>query len=286
MVAAVSDHVLTPAGPYSLAQTFGFAPSPSVRRDGARIRLVFRAAGAPAAATVWQRPDGAVVAHIDAADEVAALAELRFAIAVDDDHGPFLAIAADDQLLGATVTGRRGMRPARSSVAQALVHAFAGQLIPGKEAWRIEGRITRRLATVHAGLPLPLSGEELRASSAAEFVRDGLAPQRASALARAARTLDLDRLRRSPTHEAVARLGRERLIGPWSIGIVGLRGLGSYAYGIAGDLGLMRLCGNLLGRTPTVADTQELLARYGDWAGLASLHLVRHPLAHRRSHAA
>ncbi len=282
----MADHVLRPAGPYSLAQTFGNAPGPSVHRDRGGVSLVFRAAGAPAGARVWQRPDGAVVARIDAADQDAALTELRFALAIDDDHGAFLTLAADDALLGAVVTGRRGMRPARSTVAQALVHAFAGQLIPGREAWRIEARITRRLGTTHQGLPLPLCGDELRASSAAQFVRDGLAPQRASALARAARTLDLDGLRTRPDHEAVARLARERLIGPWSVGVVGLRGLGSYAYGIAGDLGLMRLCGNLLGRTPTVADTEELLARYGPWAGLASLHLVRHPLAHRRTHAA
>ena len=54
-----------------------------------------------------------------------------------------------------------------------------------------------------------------------------------------------------------------------------LHGLGRYDRGLVGDLGLIRLCGELLGRRAEAEDTAELLARYGEWAGLASLHLLR-----------
>jgi len=50
-----------------------------------------------------------------------------------------------------------------------------------------------------------------------------------------------------------------------------------------GDLGLIKLCGALLDRPADVADTARLLARYGDWAGLAGAHLLSLPLAHTRT---
>ena len=52
-------------------------------------------------------------------------------------------------------------------------------------------------------------------------------------------------------------------------------GLGRYDRGLVGDLGLIRLCSALLGRRAEAADTAGLLERYGEWAGLASLHLLR-----------
>lgn len=248
--------------------------------------MVFRVGDSPASAVVQQVSDGSLHIALEAEDEREALAELRFLLAVDHDHTGFLERVRDDPLLGDVVSAGRGMRPSRTSVAQALVHAFAGQLITGREAWLIERRITAALGTRHAGLVLPLTAEELRRVPAAAFVRFGLAPQRARALARSVRVLNLERLRHEPLGTAAARLLREPMIGPWTLGLVALRGLGSYRYGIAGDLNLMRLCTNLLGRRATVADTQALLDGYGEWAGIASLHLMRHPLAHRRTFAA
>src|SRR4029078_13470280 len=79
----------------------------------------------------------------------------------------------------------------------------------------------------------------------------------------------------APPEGAAARLLRERQIGPWSVGTFFLCGLGRYDRGLVGDLALIRLWGELLGRRAEAEDTAELLARYGEWAGLASLHLLR-----------
>ena len=75
---------------------------------------------------------------------------------------------------------------------------------------------------------------------------------------------------------------RERQLGPWSVGTFFLSGLGRYDRGLVGDLGLIKLCGALLGRRAEAGDTAELLERYGEWAGLASLHLLRAAPAHTR----
>lgn len=275
---------LIPRGPYSLRASFGHAPDLAGRRGVDVNTLVVRVGDGFACAEVWQRTDGTVVARVTThCDPQQAVAELRFVLALDDDHTPFLEMAAGDDLLARLVIPLRGLRPMRTSVSQALLHGFAGQLISAREAWGIERRVSLAFATAHEGLLVPLSSDQLRAASTGELVRHRLAPRRAAALAHAARVLDLDRLRHEPVDTAIARLTREPLIGPWTSGIVALRGLGSYRYGIAGDLNLMRLCSNLHGRTATVADTTELLERYGEWGGLASLHLVRHPLASRRT---
>jgi hypothetical protein len=57
--------------------------------------------------------------------------------------------------------------------------------------------------------------------------------------------------------------------------VIALEGLGRYDHGIVGDLGLIKLATALHRRPATAADTQELLAPYGEWQGIAgSLFLL------------
>ncbi|HVV59829.1 MAG TPA: hypothetical protein VHC45_15820, partial [Gaiellaceae bacterium] len=62
--------------------------------------------------------------------------------------------------------------------------------------------------------------------------------------------------------------------GPWSVGVVCLEGLGRYERGLARDLGLVKLLSALKGRWVEAEETDELLAPYGEWAGLASVYLL------------
>ena len=64
---------------------------------------------------------------------------------------------------------------------------------------------------------------------------DGAARPR-SALPR----VELERLHDVPTKTVVARIERERGLGPWSAGVVCLEGLGRYEHGLVGDLGLVK----------------------------------------------
>jgi 3-methyladenine DNA glycosylase/8-oxoguanine DNA glycosylase len=87
--------------------------------------------------------------------------------------------------------------------------------------------------------------------------------------------LELERLHSAPPDGVAARLQRERQLGPWSVGTFFLSGLGRYDRGLVGDLGLIKLCSVMLGRRAEAHDTARLLECYGEWAGLASLHLLR-----------
>jgi 3-methyladenine DNA glycosylase/8-oxoguanine DNA glycosylase len=97
--------------------------------------------------------------------------------------------------------------------------------------------------------------------------------RRAAALVRLCRAFDLERLHHAPTHAVVARLERERSLGPWSAGVVCVQGLGRPEHGLVGDLGLIKLLARD-GRRVDATETAALLEPYGEWAGLASLYLL------------
>src|SRR4029453_5331334 len=97
----------------------------------------------------------------------------------------------------------------------------------------------------------------------------GLRPQRATTPPRLAGAIELGRLHETPTEVVRDRLLRERGIGPWSVGVIALEGLGRYDHGIVGDLSLVKLHSSLTGRWVDGPETATLLAPYGGWQGLA-----------------
>ena len=78
-----------------------------------------------------------------------------------------------------------------------------------------------------------------------------------------------------PSDGVATRLLREPGLGPWSVGVVSLEGLGRYDRGLARDLGLVKLLSALRGRWVEAEETDELLRPYGEWAGLASVYLLK-----------
>jgi 3-methyladenine DNA glycosylase/8-oxoguanine DNA glycosylase len=198
-----------------------------------------------------------------------AVAETRFLLALDDDTSEFHRRFARDSLLGPSVRSLRGLRTTRTStVAQATLRAICGQLIQSRRAREIERVVTR------ASGESPPTREALARLSPAALTGCGLAGSRAATLARVVRRVDLERLRTSSAW-TLARLGRERGIGPWSIGVIALQGLGRYDAGLVADLTLVKLFASLRGRWPERPDeTAELLAPYGEWQGLASVFLL------------
>jgi len=266
---------VSPLGPYSLAVSargsgdlcgrFRAGELTALREIGDDLDLI----------RARQRTDGAITLS---ADSERGLKQLRSQLALDDDHSDFLRRFADDPLLGAALRNLRGLRPVRlATVAHALLRALCGQLITAREARSIEARVIRRISPRDptSGLFAPPTQERLAALAPAELCRLGLAPKRAATLVRICRTLDLERLRELESDVVYARLARERTVGPWSIGVVFLEGLGRYDRGLVADLGLVKLCSVLAGRWVDEAATAGLLARYGEWEGLASVYLLR-----------
>jgi 3-methyladenine DNA glycosylase/8-oxoguanine DNA glycosylase len=267
----VVEIIVRPRGPYSLTLSTRLAGDATQRvREGL---VTARCCGAVARA--WQSPDGTVTIRSDSAE---AAEKLRWTLAVDADHSEFLRRVADDPLLGRAAKHLRGYRPVRTAtVAHALLRAVCGQLIDSKTARRLERLVIRALAPPDAeGLSEPPTTVVLATAAPFELRRLGLHERRSAAVVRLCRTLELERLHDLPTDAVVRRIERERGLGPWSAGIVCLEGLGRYEHGLVGDLGLIKLVRALRGRQAVEAwETAELLEPYGEWAGLASVYLLR-----------
>jgi 3-methyladenine DNA glycosylase/8-oxoguanine DNA glycosylase len=250
----VVDAVVTPQGRYVL----------ELGHFGGRIWKAALPGGEQASAR--QSLDGRVVIR---ATSDAALERARWMLAVDDDHSEFVRRFRTDALLGRTVRTLPGLRPHRlATVAHALLHGICGQLIQSSRARRLE-----RVILHSAGTQAPEQADLARFAPA-RLRALGLATERASALVRVCRTLDLERLRDVPTGAVAARLARERTIGPWTCGVVVSAGLGRWDHGLVGDLGLVKLMSALQGRWVEPAETAELLAPYGVWQGLAGAYLL------------
>jgi 3-methyladenine DNA glycosylase/8-oxoguanine DNA glycosylase len=56
--------------------------------------------------------------------------------------------------------------------------------------------------------------------------------------------------------------------------VVCLEGLGRYEHGLYRDLGLAKLASALWGRWVEAEESDELLAPYAEWSGLASVYLL------------
>lgn len=275
---------IRPRGPYRLDQSAWGTGGGTRRWHGRVLRIALRPPSGPATATVRQRHDGAIDASVTTdGDAEDALTELRRVLALDVDPEPFMRMAQRDSLLGPLVGARPGLRPARlGSVAQAAVAALAGQLVTGREAARTHARIVGLVAARRDDLRLPPDTRELRSASVARLRSAGLASRRAATLARLVRAGDLERLHRVPSDSVSAWAAREPGLGAWSAGVIGLYGLGRYDLGLVGDLGLIRLAGALAGRDAGPEDTARLLEPYGEWSGLASVHLLHHRAARER----
>jgi 3-methyladenine DNA glycosylase/8-oxoguanine DNA glycosylase len=251
-VPVVVEAAIRPRGPYSLKLT--------ARTDSWKDALPD---GRWAAAR--QLHDGTVL--IRASDE-RSVEEARFLLALDDDTGEFHRRFARDPLLGPSVRVLQGLRPRRkATVAHATLKAVCGQLIQSSRAREIERAVVRA-----CGEDPPTRAALARLSPAA-LCGCGLAASRAATLTRLARTLDLEALRNAPD-TALARLRRERGVGPWSVGVIALQGLGRYDVGMVADLALVKLLASLRGRWPEPSETAELLDTYGEWQGLASVFLL------------
>lgn len=246
--------------------------------------MLVLALGTPAGtarAAVRQRHDGDLEVGLTGPDAAAALDAVRFVLATDDDHAPFLRLARRDPRMAPVSVRWPGYRPARrGSVAQSVIAAACGQLVTGRQAAQMERSVVGMTSGRGPdGLCAPPSGAALAGLQPARATASGLAARRAAAMVRLARGIDLERLHGLPTDRVTARIMREPWLGAWSAGVIGTYGLGRHDAPMLGDLGLMRIVAAETGRWPEPEETRALVERYDEWSGLASAYLLRHPLA-------
>jgi 3-methyladenine DNA glycosylase/8-oxoguanine DNA glycosylase len=277
----VVDVAFTPVAPLRLG-ICAVPPDATRRRRGGILELAFPTVGGDASARVWQAGDGRVLARIEAPEPAAAHDRLAELLTIRLDTRPFLRLAAADPLLGPLALRLRGMRPLLAATpVQALVRAVSGQLIRSREAFDIERRILFGHGRRVGPFALPPTARELAALHPALLERAGLSPKRAVVLTRAARRLPLEALATDTGEAARRRIVREPGLGPWSAGVLMLYGHGRHEQGLEGDLALVRLA-----RSLGAESDGELLERYGEWQGLASVWLMQHPLAARHARPA
>jgi AraC family transcriptional regulator, regulatory protein of adaptative response / DNA-3-methyladenine glycosylase II len=263
---------LRPRGPYSLRLSTRHGSDATRVAAGGVLRAVYEMDGRLEIGEARQQPDGAVVLRAPSEETIE---RLRFTLGVEDDHSEFVRRFSRDPFLGATVRRLKGMRPPRcATVTQSLLRALCGQLITARRAREIERRVVRAATPSLDGLHAAPTPAAMGRYSPAELRALGLGGPRASALVRLCRSLDLERLREVSTDAAAARLVRESRIGPWSVGVVCLQGLGRYERGLVGDLGLIKLLARMRGRPVESWETAELLEPYAEWAGLASVYML------------
>jgi DNA-3-methyladenine glycosylase II len=259
-------------GPFSLRQSARLAGDATRRFDGRILVSIFEVEGRLERAACWQETDGAIALRALSEE---GLERLKAMLPLEADHSEFLNRFADDELLGRAIRVLRGKRPIPvGTVTQALIRAVCGQLIEAKRARKIELRLIRATCPTDGVLYASPRPEAFCDFAPAALQRFDLSARKAATIVRVCKTLDVERLRELAPAGVAQRLERERGLGPWSVGVIGLEGLGCYDFGLVGDLGLIKLCTALLGRRAEPEDTAELLALYGEWQGLASTYLL------------
>jgi 3-methyladenine DNA glycosylase/8-oxoguanine DNA glycosylase len=266
------EDLVRPRGPFSLRVSARRAGDQTRRFDGRVLVCLFELDGRLERAACWQETGGEIAFRALSEE---GLERVRAVLPLEADHSEFLERFKDDRLLRAPIRELRGKRPLRlGTVTHAVLRAICGQLIEAKRARNIELRLIRETCATDGALYAPPTPRAFCDFAPAALQRLGLSARKAATLVRVCRTIDVEGLRQVAPAGAAQRLGRERGLGPWSVGVIGVEGLGCYDFGMVGDLGLVKLCSALLGRRAEAEDTAELLAPYGEWQGLASVYLL------------
>ncbi|HEV7941228.1 MAG TPA: hypothetical protein VGP17_00355 [Solirubrobacteraceae bacterium] len=278
---------LTPRGPYRLPR--GGGDGLMRMRAGVLHRLLHHE-GAPIVVRAAQTArDRVLIGAWSTTREAAGhgIQRMRFALGVDIDVTPFYRAFRSDPAIGPSLRARPWLRPTlRPEPFEALAWAICEQLIEYERAAAIERRLVHRLGRRYDGLAdgglrdAP-SAAAIAGASPALLQSLDLAGSRAIALRRVATEVAKGRV---DLHEDDHERGWRRLraipgIGPWTVEMLALHGQGREDQVPAGDLGLLRGVGRLLsgGDPNAFADESQVrafFARYGQWAGLAAMHLM------------
>jgi 3-methyladenine DNA glycosylase/8-oxoguanine DNA glycosylase len=254
------------------------------RRRGDGLVRLLHVDGAPVvvAIAVPARPAPAhPVFAARASSEAAAregIARMRFAVGVDDDLTDFYERFADDPVIGRAVRARPWLRVRRHPEPwEALMWAITEQLIDMPRALAIQRRMIARFGRRHGAFRDSPSAAAIAACAPAELEACGLAGKRAIAMRRAAREVAAGRVDwAAPDFPRLLAIPE---IGTWTVEMLALHGLGRMDVVPAGDLGYLKLVGQLTtGRPKAIADEAEVrafFAPYAPYAGLAASHLIR-----------
>ncbi|HEX3911768.1 MAG TPA: hypothetical protein VHW67_13815 [Solirubrobacteraceae bacterium] len=276
-----------PAGPFRLP---GGGMDGTLRRRGGVLERLLHHDGEPVVVRVAQSAPDLVVfgARARSHDATAyGIERMRFALGLDEDLSAFHRRFARDPLIGRSLSRRPWLRVRRRPEPfEALAWAVCEQLIEYERAAAIERRLLAAFGRRSLGwdgtesplrdLPTP---QALAGVAPARLESFDLAACRALTLVRVAREVAKGRVDlHDPDHErGWRRLRAISGIGSWTVEMLALHGQGRHDQVPAGDVGLLKLVGRLLGGGDPHARAQEhevreFFAPYEEWAGLAAMH--------------
>ncbi|WP_426175921.1 DNA-3-methyladenine glycosylase family protein [Massilia sp. TWR1-2-2] len=196
------------------------------------------------------------------------------------DPAPFLALAADDALLGAVARRSPGLRIVQSaSIFEALTWAIIGQQINLPFAIALRRTLIVQAGRQHSsGLWCYPEARHVAALDCADLTGRKFSRSKAETLLRVARLLDAGELslaRDDDIATASAALLAVKGIGPWTVNYALLRGYGYADCSLHGDVAIRAAFQKLLGEhaKPDIARTEALLERYRPHRTMAAAHL-------------
>lgn len=201
---------------------------------------------------------------------------VRRMLGMDVDPVPLQSLAEAERRLRPTALALRGMRPPRFA---SLFEAFAN-VVPFQQVSLDAGVAIVRRVVERFGRPLDSDGRRFFAFPAVEAIAGarvgalrecGLSLRKAETLREVARAIEggqitEERLLSMDSEEAMRFLREQKGIGPWSAGLVLLRGLGRLDVFPPGDVGAARRLGMLLGLEPG-RSLDRIVRRFGELRG-------------------
>jgi DNA-3-methyladenine glycosylase II len=201
---------------------------------------------------------------------------VRQILGLDVDPESLQRLAETERRLGPTVSALRGMRPPRFA---GLFEAFA-QVVPFQQVSLDAGVATVGRLVERFGKVLEHDDHRFHAFPTAEIVASarldalracGLSLRKAETLRRVAAAIasgamTVEKLSSMKSKEAILSLSEFQGIGPWSAGLILLRGLGRLDVLPPGDVGATRGLSTLMRREPGPS-LDRVVQRFGDYQG-------------------
>jgi DNA-3-methyladenine glycosylase II len=261
----------------------GFAPAAYAGNEAGHLHLAFVADGSEDVAGVCVREeDGMILGEVSGEAEVDVVRrQVERILSLDVDGGGFPEVGRRDPVVGGLQARYPGLRPVCFySPYEAAAWALIGQRIRIVQAARIKNRMAREL-----GPTVEIHGVREHAFPGPEKLETlegfpGLTTRKVKYLRRLGREagegkLDAAHLRSLPEQEAIARLEQLSGIGPFSAGLILLRGAGTPDLLPTSEPRLGRAVAMAydLDAPPTPETLQQLARNWRPYRTWVSLHL-------------
>ncbi|MGD9599982.1 MAG: DNA-3-methyladenine glycosylase [Steroidobacteraceae bacterium] len=280
---------LATRGPFNLAATVRVLQRRPANRvdvwDGGAYRRVFDLPGglvlaevrdgghrdSPALGCTLHATGGAV----DSATRIEVVQRLRRILGLDIDPAPLAERAEREPAMAATARALRGLRPPRfADLFEAFASVVPFQQVSLDAGIAVTGRLVERFGAGFGDAAgqraFPRAGV-IAAARPAALRACGLSAQKARTLQELARLIDRGELRAVDLEALATPVALERLVclrgvGPWTAGLVLLRGFGRLDMFPPGDVGAQRNLQLLLG-TRDARKLAAAITRFGDLRG-------------------